>query len=295
MIDYHRLRQWQLPVIEQRYTTDDTLRYALALGYGDDPMDERQLQFVNDTRPGQPLALPTMAVVLGFPGSWMADPATGITFNRIVHGEEGLVMHRPLPASGTVRAVHRVTRVVDKGPGRGAVVTYDKDVFDTASGELLATVTHTTFARGDGGFSQQSGQSDEAAPLPLPVPPREPDQVLRLQTLPQQALWYRLCADRNPLHADPAAAQAVGFARPILHGLCTYGMAARALLQVAADSRPERLRSLFARFSAPVTPGEVLDVALWHEGTAAGQAEWALRVRVGERTVLDHGRATLAA
>ena len=133
MIDPARLRRWPFADVIHSYTADDAMRYALALGVGSDPMDARQLKFVNDTTAGAPLALPTMAVVLGFPGSWMQNPATGIDFAQIVHGEEKVVWHRPLPAAGTVVARHRVTRVVDKGPGRGATVTYDKALFDHAS------------------------------------------------------------------------------------------------------------------------------------------------------------------
>lgn len=291
MIHYHPLRHWSFPEIEQHYSVDDTLRYALALGYGQDPLDEAGLRFVNETMPGGPLALPTMAVVLGFPGSWMADPATGIDFAKIVHGEETLVMHRPLPAAGTVIARHRVTHVVDKGAGRGATITYDKDLYDKASGAHLATVTHTTFARGDGGFSAGDGVTD-TPPAPPPKPPtREPDHRFDIATLPQQALLYRLCADRNPLHATPAVARAAGFARPILHGLCTYGLAARAVLAVCCQHDPTRLLQLAARFTAPVFPGETLRVEMYREGDGVQ-----FRARVPERdvTVLDNGHARLA-
>jgi hypothetical protein len=219
MIDYRQLRDWKIPDIEQSYSADDCIRYALALGIGSDPIDESQLQFVDDTVPGQPLAFPTLAVVLGFPGSWMADPATGIDFRKIVHGEELLVTHRPLAPAGTIIARHRIVRIVDKGVGRGATITYDKDVFDKTTGEPLATVTHTTFARGDGGFSANDGVHDPALPAPAAVPARPPDLQIELATLPQQALMYRLCADRNPLHSQPAVARAAGFERPILHGL----------------------------------------------------------------------------
>ncbi len=220
MINYRQLMDWHFSPIEQTYTADDCMRYALALGLGNDPMDTGQLQFVNDTMAGTPLAMPTMAVVLGFPGSWMQDPATGIDFSQIVHGEERTVLHRALPVAATVIAQHRVTAIVDKGPGRGATVTYNKDLFDKASGDKLATVTHTTFARGDGGFSVKDGLSDASPPAPPKPPSGVPDRVQEIRTLPQQALLYRLCADRNPLHSQPEVAQAAGFTRPILHMAC---------------------------------------------------------------------------
>jgi acyl dehydratase len=292
MINYRKLRDWTFPVVTHTYSADDTMRYALALGFGADPCDERQLQFVNDVRPGLPLALPTMAVVLGFPGSWMGAAETGIDFTKIVHGEETLVMHRPLPAAGTVLARHRVTRVCDKGPGRGATITYDKQLFDAASGQALATVTHTTFARGDGGFSQGDGLSDAALPPPEAVPTRAPDLVCEIATLPQQALLYRLCADRNPLHSDPATARAAGFERPILHGLCTYGLAGRALLAQCCGHDPGRLKKLFARFSAPVYPGETLQFEMYRTGAAV---LFRARVKERDKTVLDNGRADIDA
>lgn len=294
MIDYDKLIAWDFPVIEHRYTADDTMRYALALGLGDDPMEAAQLRFVNDTVPGTPLAMPTLAVVLGFPGSWMQDPATGIDFPRIVHGEESLVLHRPLPTAGTVVARHRVVSIVDKGEGRGATVTYDKELTDKATGSLLATVRHTTFARGDGGFSARGGRTD-ASPPPAPkCPAGTPDKVAEIRTLPQQALLYRLCADRNPLHSDPAVAREAGFPRPILHGLCTYGIACRAILAAWCDSRPERLRSLFARFTAPVFPGEALRFEMYADAARPGAV--AFRAVAVERsvTVLDAGRAEVA-
>lgn len=291
MIDFHRLKAWRFDEIVQRYDTDDTMRYALALGLGSDPTDPGQLQFVNDV-PTAPLALPTLAVVLGFPGSWMQDPATGIDFAQIVHGEEQVVWHRPLPPAGAVRARHRVTRIVDKGPGRGATITYDKALHDADSDVLLATVTHTTFARGNGGFATTDVPGDAAPPPPVPVPAGEPEAIVDIPTLPQQALLYRLCGDRNPLHSDPATARAAGFDRPILHGLCTWGITAHALLAHCAGSDPTRLRSLYARFSAPVFPGETLRLELFHEGR---NVRFRVRVPARDKVVLDHGHAVFAA
>ena len=290
MIAYQALKDWQFPEIEHSYTADDSMFYALAIGLGADPVDERQLKFVNDTAAGAPLAVPTMAVILGYPGSWMRDPRSGIDFTMIVHGEESIVLHKPLPAAGTVVSKHRVTRVVDKGAGKGATVTYDKELFDKASGEKLATVTHTTFCRGDGGFSARDGATDASPPAPPKVPQREPDLTCELQTLPQQALLYRLCADRNPLHSEPAFARKAGFDRPILHGLGTYGVACHALLASLCDYDPSRLKSLFARFSAPVFPGETIRVEIYREG---GEIAFRARARERDRVVLDNGRAQI--
>lgn len=291
MLVYQTLKNWQFPEIEHRYTAEDSMFYSLAVGLGADPVDERQLAFVNDTTPGTPLALPTMAVVLGYPGSWMTDARTGIDYSMIVHGEESVVLHKPLPAAGTVASRHRVARVVDKGEGKGATVTYDKELFDKASGEKLATVTHTTFCRGDGGFSARDGVSDPSPAPPPKVPQREPDLVCELRTLPQQALLYRLCADRNPLHSEPAAARKAGFERPILHGLGTYGVAGHALLASLCNYDPRRLKSLFARFSAPVFPGETIRFEMYREGSGIA---FRARVKERDRVVLDYGRAEIA-
>ena len=288
MITYQALKSWQFREIEQAYTADDSMFYALAVGLGADPLDERQLKFVNDTAPGTPLALPTMAVILGYPGSWMREPQTGIDYSMIVHGEERIVLHKPLPAAGTVVAKHRVTRIVDKGAGKGATVTYDKELFDKSSGDKLATVTHTTFCRGDGGFSARDGVTDASPPSPPKVPHHEPDLACELRTLPQQALLYRICADRNPLHSEPAVARKAGFERPILHGLGTYGVACHALLATVCDYDPSRLTSLFARFSAPVFPGETIRVEMYRDGRAIA---FRARVKERDRVVLDYGRA----
>ena len=303
MINYQQLKNWVFPEIEHTYTPDDAIRYALALGVGSDPMNEQELRFVNDTVVGTPIAMPTMAVVLGFPGSWMQNPATGIGFPLIVHGEELVVLHKALPLAATVVARHTITRIVDKGPGRGATVTYDKLLFDKATGDKLATVTHTTFARGNGGFSAHDGITDASLPPPTKMPERPADQVVDVPTLPQQALMYRLCADRNPLHSEPAVALAAGFARPILHGLCTYGVASRAILAHCCDYQPARLKSLFARFSAPVFPGETIRVEMYREktdeskGGGGGSSVVQFRAIAIERgkVVLDAGRADIAA
>lgn len=290
MIDYQTLKNWSFPEVEHTYDTDDTIFYALGIGLGADPIDEGQLRFVNDTAPGTPIATPTMSVILGYPGSWMSDPRTGIDFSMIVHGEEKIVIHKPIPASGTVVSNHRVRRIVDKGPGKGALITYDKDLFDRASGDHLATVTHSTFARGNGGFSERDGLADTPSPSPAKVPERKPDATCELATLTQQALLYRLCADRNPLHSDPAAARRAGFERPILHGLCTYGIAGHAVLRTFCEYDPTRLTSLFARFSSPVIPGDTILFEMYREGS---RIAFRARTKERNRTVLDYGQAEI--
>nr|ART36344.1 C781 [uncultured bacterium]ART37418.1 E135 [uncultured bacterium] len=282
-IDYRRLLDWPVPEVRQTYSVRDSQLYALAVGLGADPVDTRQLPFVYEQASQ---ALPMQAVVLGYPGFWMKDPATGVDWVRLVHAEQGLRLHRPLPASGEVIGRTRVVGINDKGPGKGAIVYSQRTLHDAVSDALIATLDSSTFCRGDGGC----GGSD-APPMRLaPTPERAPDAVCELPTLPQQALLYRQCGDFNPLHADPQVARAAGFERPILHGLCTFAVAGHALLRTLCDYDPARLTQLQARFSAPVYPGETLRTEIWREAGAV-----AFRTLAVERklVVLSHGRAQI--
>jgi len=291
MIDYERLRARKFPEVEQTYTAKDTMLYALGLGYGYDPMDESQLQFVYEKNLK---ALPTMAVVLGYPGFWVKDPDSGIDWVRIVHGEQSLTVHKPLPAAGTVIGTTRIKAIVDKGQGKGALLFQERTIRDKATGETLATLDHLTFCRADGGFSEKEGngpRGGDAPPPPKPaVPDSAPDATCDLPTLPQAALIYRLCADDNPLHAEPAVAKAAGFPQPILHGLATYGVAGHAILKTFCGYDPVRLKSLSLRFSAPVFPGETIRTEMWKEGNRVR-----FRARVVQRdiVVLSHGTADI--
>ncbi|MDA8049856.1 MAG: MaoC/PaaZ C-terminal domain-containing protein [Rhodospirillales bacterium] len=294
-IDYETLRNFKIPEVRQRLTKRDTIFYALSIGLGHDPLDSRQLDFVDHHRALK--AVPSMAVVLGRPGFWLADPATGVDAVRLVHGEQGIVIHRPLPVAGEIIGRTRVTGLIDKGAGAGvpgaasapgrpaaALLYTEKEVIDAATGALLATTASTTFLRGQGGFGGPSGPVKPAHP----VPSGPPDRTLDLATRPEQALLYRLNGDDNPLHADPALAARAGFPRPILHGLCTLGIVCHALLAVLADYDPARLAALDLRFSAPVFPGETIRTEIWRSG--------AFQARARERGVLvvTNGRAVIA-
>ena len=204
----------------------------------------------------------------------------------MLHGEQGIELHRPLPVAATVVAQTRVTAIIDKGEGRGALIYSEREIHDKQTGELLATLSSTTVARGEGGF----GGPAVAQPQPHRLPEREPDAVCDLPTAPQAALIYRLSGDPNPLHADPAVAQAAGFDAPILHGLCTLGVAGHAVLRTCCDYDPLRFKSLRLRFSAPVYPGESIRTEVWKTGTVVS-----FRSRVLERdvTVLDNGRVDI--
>ena len=292
MIDYAKLKARVFPDVEQTYDEKDTMLYALGLGYGHDPMDERQLQFVYEKNLK---ALPTLPVVLGSPGFWVKEPDSGIDWVKVVHGEQSLHVHRPLPAAGTVIGRMRVTALVDKGAGKGALMFQERTLFDKKTDALLATLASVTFARGDGGFSDQPGngpKGGDPAPAPKPATPDSaPHAVCDLPTLPQAALIYRLCNDRNPLHADPAVAKAAGFPRPILHGLATYGSAGHAILKTFCDYDPARLKSLSLRFSSPVFPGETIRTEMWRDG---GRVQFRAKAVERDVVVLSHGAAEIA-
>lgn len=281
-IDRDALLNWHFPDIVQTYAERDTMLYGLGLGLGSDPLDPAQLRFVYEDGLR---ALPSMAVTLGYPGFWLRDPKTGADWTKLLHGEQGLRMMKPLPASGTVIGRTRVTDVIDKGAGRGALVLTERDLLDQASGALLCRLTSTSFLRGDGGFG---GPNRPSAP-PHPIPDRAPDTEVEFRTLPQAALIYRLSGDYNPLHADPAVARSVGFDRPILHGLCTFGVAAYAVLVGAAGGDPDRLTALDVRFTAPVYPGETVVTEIWTGDD--GIASFRCRVRERDLLVLNNGRA----
>jgi acyl dehydratase len=208
-----------------------------------------------------------------------------------VHGEQGLILHHPLPPRGRVVGRSRVVSIVDKGAAKGAVVTVERTVSDADGGPLYATIRQVSFCRGDGGYCASGSPSDPAPPMLPATPDSPPDAVFDQPTRADTALLYRLLADRNPLHADPAAAHAAGFAKPLLHGLATYGLAAAAILHTFAGMEPDCLKSLEVRFSSQVYPGETLRTEMWRKGS---QVQFRCRVIERDVIALSHGRAVLA-
>jgi acyl dehydratase len=231
--------------------------------------------------------------VLCYPGLWMRDtPDLGIDFTRIVHGEQSTWLHRPIPVGVPLVGRSRVTRVVDKGEGKGALLVVEKLISLATSGEPVVRCEQVIFCRGDGGFSAQGVGSDMPGEALQATPDSPPDLVLQMTTRPEMALIYRLSGDLNPLHSDPAFARRAGFDRPILHGLATYGVACHGLLKAYCNYDPSHLKSIRARFSAPAFPGDSIELAFWHRGP-----DIAFRATVPARqvTVLSHGRAVCAA
>lgn len=285
-IDPEALRQWPIAEIEHTYIARDTMLYALGLGFGADPIDENELQFVYEDRLK---AMPSMAVVLGYPGFWIGDPRTGADWKKVLHGEQVIEIFKPLPTAATVIGRSRVTGLFDKGRDKGAVLVSERNVIDKSTGDVLCRLTSTTMLRGDGGFGGPSGP----LPAPHPLPARAPDQAASIATLPQAALIYRLSGDYNPLHADPAVARSGGFEKPILHGLCTFGVVCRALLDTVCGNDPSKLRKMQVRFSAPVYPGETIVTEFWKE--AGGVISFRAKVRERDLVVINNGRAEVTA
>jgi len=280
-LDPVRLLSLKLPDTEQHYTEKDVMLYALGVGLGHDPVEQRELPFVYEKNLK---VLPTFPVVLGFNPFLLRDHDIGVNFEMTVHGEEHLTLHRAPAQFGTIVARHRILDVIDKGADKGALLLMERAISDKTTGEAIATIRQTVFCRADGGFS------DEAKPSPPvhPIPERAPDLVCDLATRPEMALIYRLSADVNPLHADPDVAREAGFPRPILQGLGTFGVAGHAILRSVCDYDPARLRSIAGRFSAPVFPGETIRTEIWRDSDAVS-----FRARVVERdaVAINNGRA----
>src|ERR1700761_3354813 len=291
-INYEELMA--LKNLDQRFSYGDreVMLYALGIGLGADPMDEKELAFVTEKALK---VVPTSATVLsagGRPVPGRADPQTPaghrpsqMNFLLMLHGEQKVELHKPLPAAGTFIAESRTTGAWDKGEGKGAVVINETTWTDEA-GEKIATLTASMFYRGDGGF----GGPTEGQPAPHAVPTRAPDMTVDLPIRPDQALLYRLNGDRNPLHSDPESARKSGFPRPILHGLCTYGMTCRAVLASVLDYDADAILSHQVRFTSPTFPGEILSVDIWTDGK---DISFEARVKARDVTVVRNGLTRL--
>ncbi len=245
---------------ERSWDSTDAILYALGVGAAlGNPLQE--LEFTTENSDGvEQKVLPTFGVLIargGGHGRRLGD----FDPSMLVHAEQELVLYGSLPVRGTARTTSRVTGIWDKGSG--ALVVTEATALD-AAGAPLVTTRSSVFIRGEGGFGGERGPSSE-----WERPAREPDEQVAYTTRPEQALLYRLSGDRNPLHSDPSFARRARFPRPILHGLCTYGFTGRALLHTLCGSDPCRFRSMRARFSRPVFPGQTLTVSMWVDGSTA--------------------------
>ncbi|MCC8939218.1 MaoC family dehydratase N-terminal domain-containing protein [Bradyrhizobium sp. Arg68] len=283
-IDYPAVLNLKTEAAPYSWSDREVMLYALGIGMGADPLNERELQFVNEAfaTPKPLKVIPTFASVC----VWGARPGvTGLNRLMLVDGERDITFHKPMPVVASVTADARVRGVYDKGKEKGAIIQNEIVVRDT-DGDKIVTILSSTFARGDGGF----GGPSEGMAEPHQVPRRAPDRSVDIPIRPDQALIYRLSGDRNPLHSDPEFAHRAGFPRPILHGMCTYGLTCRAVLQTYADYDPCAFRRHRVRFSAPVFPGEIITVNLWQDGNSIS---FDAHIRERRVTVAKNGQTVL--
>ena len=262
---------------EFSWTSKDSLLYAMGVGAGVSDPTGFELEFTTEnSNDVTQRALPTQVVVMGggsTPGFGDFNPV------HLLHAEQAITLHQPVPAAGTAVATGRVGPIYDKG--KAALVYLETDVADV-DGNPIWNTRSGLFIGGEGGWGGDRGPATE-----WHLPDRDADQVVAYPTRPDQALLYRLNGDRNPLHSDPTFAAAAGFDKPILHGLCTYGFTGRALLHALCDSDPARFGSMGGRFKSPVVPGETLEVHAWEEDSRV-----MFQTRVGDRVVFDNGVMT---
>ncbi|MGL4964520.1 MAG: MaoC/PaaZ C-terminal domain-containing protein [Inquilinus sp.] len=276
------IMEFPAPEARQTVAARDAILYALSVGYGTEPLDEAHLR---RTQERDLLPAPTLANVVAHPGPWLQD--AGIDWQRLVHAEHRLTIHRPIPLDTPLRSRSRMTAIVDRGPEKGMFATFERAIVTLAEEAPVATIVQTNACRGDGGCG-----SAGTPPEPLaPVPARAPDAVFAVAVPQDAALLYRLNGDLNPLHSDPAYAARAGFPRPILHGLCTFGYAGYAIGRTAGSGAIADVGFIAARFTAPVLLGDGLEFDIWRQGP-----DIAFRARVPARgvTVLDFGTARLA-
>ncbi|BCW90579.1 hypothetical protein sos41_37510 [Alphaproteobacteria bacterium SO-S41] len=287
-ISYDHIMSLKSEGTETSYGDRETMLYALGIGFGRDPMNEAELPFVYEgvNDPNYLKTVPTMATVLQWGGGAMRD--SGINYLMVVHGEQRIQLHRPLPSAGTVISDEKVIGAFDKGAGKGAVIVTEKKIRLKGTNEPLVTLISSTFARGDGGF----GGPTAGAPEPHPIPERAPDATYETDIIPNQTFIYALSGDRNPLHRDPKIAKLAGFEKPIIHGLCTYGTTCRAIITNVMDHASEKITGYDVRFSSPAYPGEAIAVDVWKDGNIVS-----FRARVPARgvTVINNGKCTLSA
>ena len=284
-INYERLMALKNAGVEYSYGDREVMLYALGVGLGRDPLNQNELAYVYEQNANALKTVPTVATVL----TWSTLLHNcGWDYSKVLHGEQRLTLHRPLPASADLIADAYVTEAYDKGADKGALICTETAVRLKSDNQPLYTLGSTVFARGDGGFGGPQG----SGPVPHPMPQREPDMRCELATHPNQALLYRLNGDRNPLHADPELAQRVGFPVPILHGLCTYGFACHAVLKTVCDYDYALIRAFDVRFSAPVYPGETIITDIWRDDNIVS-----FQCTLKERDVvaIKNGRCVLAA
>ena len=275
-INYDEIMSLKSENIEISYTDKDSILYGLGVGLGNDPMNMDELKYVYEN--GQ-IALPSMATNFQYHSSLLMSAK--LNFVMVVHGEQKLSIINPIPVSGDFIADMKVISCFDKGASKGAIIDVETSVKLKSDGTEICKLVSTTFARGDGGFG-----GPESPPQEIFEPEGTPDMVNEITTKPDQALIFRLSGDYNPLHSDPNFAKAAGFPKPILHGLCTYGVACRSIVKTACDNDVKKLKSFNCRFSSPVFPGETIVTEMWKNGNIIN---FQSKVKERDKIILKNG------
>lgn len=276
------LMDFPIPEALQTVSARDAILYALSIGYGSEPLDPVHLRRVVER---DLIATPTLANVVAHAGPWMQD--AGVNWQQLVHAEQRLTIHRPLPLDTPLLSRSHMLSIVDRGADKGMFATFERTIVTSSEETPIASIIQTNACRGDGGCGSAGVP---LAPL-APVPERVADAMFSIRIPRDAALLYRLNGDLNALHADPAYAAAAGFPRPILHGLCTFGYAGYAIGRTLGAEDIVDVDFIAARFTSVVFPGDRLEFDIWYD-----DRDIHFRARVPERgvTALDYGNARLA-
>ncbi len=280
-MNVENLLAFNIPAKEHSYTQHDAILYALGVGLGADPMDPTHLRYVYEDRMH---VLPTFSLVLAHPGFWINDPRLELDWVNALHTEQFMTIVRPLRSHGKVRASYRITGIADRGAEKGATLYFEKVLTDLDTHDEIARITTGLLCRRDGGC----GNHGNIPPILERVPSTPCAESLNWHISPSAALLYRLSGDLNPLHADPLVAAKAGFEKPILHGLCTLGIAAQNLARWGLARQGSQLASIACRFTKPVYPGDDIIVDLW---PGADAVQFEVRDAATNAVVIGSGRA----
>ena len=275
-INYDEIMSMTSENVEISYSDKDSILYSLGVGLGNDPMNMAELKYVYEN---SQVALPSMATNFQYHSPLLLK--ANINFILVVHGEQKLSFTNPLPVSGDFISNAKVIGCYDKGAGKGAVIDVETTIKLKKDNTEICKLVSTTFARGDGGFG-----GPESPKSKIFRPEGDPDFVHEIKTKPDQALIFRLSGDFNPLHSDPNFAKTAGFEKPILHGMCTYGIACRSLVESVCEGDAKRLKKFDCRFSSPVYPGETIVTEMWKNGS---KVYYQSKVKERDKIVIKNG------
>ena len=275
-INYDEIMSMTSENVEISYSDKDSILYSLGVGLGNDPMNLAELKYVYEN---SQVALPSMATNFQYHSPLLLK--ANINFILVVHGEQKLSFSNPLPVSGDFISNAKVIGCYDKGAGKGAIIDVETTINLKKDNTEICKLVSTTFARGDGGFGGPESPKSEIFKIE-----GDPDFVHEIKTKPDQALIFRLSGDYNPLHSDPNFAKTAGFEKPILHGMCTYGIACRSLVESVCEGDAKRLKKFDCRFSSPVYPGETIVTEMWKNNS---KVYYQSKVKERDKIVIKNG------